>query len=457
MKDAAEGLAGVVPEAAAEFLLWSVFMSLATRRIELALAEASKILPRIEGDAPLIEFTRLAVSGMIAVQSGDAARAQPDFARAMAIGRGFDGPRTMGLNAFIGAMRGDYPGSRKASEDSIELARQTGSLPAVVGAFPLVALGELGEGRLARAAATISEGLDLARRLGADNDETGLISIEARIAAQRGQEEECRRLAEIAMQRSLASGLGWATEQARLAYAELELALGNPHEALEHLDQLDPLPLPPLALLATPDLIDAALRVGEPERARAALARFEAWAPVSDTPLVTGLLARCRAVLAEDDDDAEALFQEAVDRHSDGAPIYERARSQLAYGERLRRARRRVEARTQLRTALDTFEGLGNRLWAERARTELNATGEKARKRDVSTLDDLTPQELRIAQLVAAGATNRDAAAQLYVSPKTVEYHLRKVFVKLSVSSRIELARMPLGEAPAALAVEGPD
>ena len=351
------------------------------------------------------------------------------------------------MNAFPSAMRGDYPASRRTSEAAIARARQRGSLAGVSGAFPLVAMGELGEGRLAAAAATISEGRELARRLGADNDETGLMALEARILAQRGEEDECRELVATAMQRSLASGLGWATEHARLAIAELELALGNPQEALEQLEQLDQVPLPPVALLATPDLIDAALRIGEPERARDGLERFEAWAQVSDVPLVRGLLMRCRAVLTEREEEAEQLFKEAVREHTGDAPVFERARTQLAYGERLRRARRKIEARTQLRTALDTFEGLGNRLWAERARTELNATGEKARKRDVSTLDDLTPQEMRIAQLVAAGATNRDAAAQLFVSPKTVEYHLRKVFVKLGVSSRIELARAPLGTA----------
>jgi DNA-binding CsgD family transcriptional regulator len=438
-------------EAAAEFLIWSVFSSLVGRRVEYALSEARRLLPQIDGDGPLLRFTQLVVEGMSAVLEGDFARGGERLAAASVVGGGFHEPRTEVLNAFTYALRGDYPGSRRSSEASISSARQRGSLAGVVGSFPLVALGEIGEGRLAAASATISEGMDLAQRLGAENDQTGLLALQARIAAQRGQEDECRELAETAMQRSLAVGLAWVTEQARLALAELELALGNPQETLEQLEQLDQVPLPPVALLATPDLIDAALRVGQPERARAALERFEAWAPVSDAPLVKGLLARCRAVLAKDEGEAERLFEEAVREHTYDAPVFERARSQLAYGERLRRARRKIEARTQLRTALDTFEGLGNPLWAERARTELNATGEKARKRDVSTLDDLTPQELRIAQLVAGGATNRDAAAQLFVSPKTVEYHLRKVFMKLGVSSRIELARVPLGapESPA--------
>jgi DNA-binding CsgD family transcriptional regulator len=156
------------------------------------------------------------------------------------------------------------------------------------------------------------------------------------------------------------------------------------------------------------------------------------------------MLARCRATLAGGDE-AEPLFQEALELHARETPPYERARTQLAYGERLRRERRKIEARAQLRSAIEAFEGVGAELWAKRARGELNATGESARKRDASTIDDLTPQELRIAQLVAAGASNRDAAAQLFVSPKTVEYHLRKVFLKLGLSSRIELARVPLG------------
>jgi DNA-binding CsgD family transcriptional regulator len=156
------------------------------------------------------------------------------------------------------------------------------------------------------------------------------------------------------------------------------------------------------------------------------------------------MVARCRAILAEGEE-AETLFAEALELHTQEGPPYELARTQLAYGEHLRRDRRKIEARTQLRTALEAFEGLGAAPWAERARGELRATGETARKRDASSVDDLTPQELRIATLVAAGASNRDVAAQIFVSPKTVEYHLRKVFMKLGVASRIELARIPLG------------
>lgn len=165
---------------------------------------------------------------------------------------------------------------------------------------------------------------------------------------------------------------------------------------------------------------------------------------------MAGLVARCRAMLAEEPDEAERLFADALRRHAVDTPPFERARTELAFGERLRRDRRRVDARTHLRNALGAFEGLGTPLWAERARTELRATGERARRRDDSTRDDLTPQELRIAQLVARGTTNREVAAQLFVSPKTVEYHLHKVYGKLGVSSRVELAGAALEEPLAA-------
>lgn len=448
MQGAARAIVGAAPEEAAELLVWSVLAALASRQVGQAVADAVDALPLFEITGVQGRFTRALVEGAAAVLGGDSARAGAHFAEAFEIGQAFTEGRQQGLNAFTAAFRGDYPGSRRVMEEALANSRRLGALSGNVGGFTVLVLGQLGEGLLAAATTTIEEGLELCRRLGADNDETGLLALKARIAAQRGHEEECRELAELAIRRSIAAGVGWATDQARLALAELELGLGNPSEAIEHFDQLDPVPLPPILQLASADVIDAALRAGDPDRARAVLDRLEAWAPVSDAPLVQALVARCRALLADNVRDASRLFEEAL-RH--GIPVFERARTQLAYGERLRRDKRKTEARVQLRNAIDAFEGLGAAPWAERARGELNATGETARKRDVSTLDELTPQELRIARLVAEGGTNREVAAQLFVSPKTVDYHLRKVFVKLGVSSRVELARIPLGD-PAATA-----
>ena len=150
------------------------------------------------------------------------------------------------------------------------------------------------------------------------------------------------------------------------------------------------------------------------------------------------LLARSDALL--ETRDPPAAFSDALSL-ADALPPFQRARTELLYGEWLRRERRRQEARVPLRQAVDAFRSLGGVAWAERAEAELRATGETARKRDPSTLDQLTPQELQIARLVAEGLTNREIAAQLFLSPRTIDYHLRKVFSKLGIASRTELVR----------------
>ena len=141
------------------------------------------------------------------------------------------------------------------------------------------------------------------------------------------------------------------------------------------------------------------------------------------------------------DDSYERLFEEALEQHARTPDAFETARTQLAYGERLRRARKRKLARQHLRAALEQFDYLDARPWADRARTELTATGETLRRRDPSTMDELTPQELQIALLLASGKTTRDAAASMFLSPKTIEYHLRHVYLKLGIHSREELAQ----------------
>jgi DNA-binding CsgD family transcriptional regulator len=147
---------------------------------------------------------------------------------------------------------------------------------------------------------------------------------------------------------------------------------------------------------------------------------------------------RCRAVLGDDGDG----FRAALELHTGSTRPFEHGRTALLHGEHLRRQRRRTDARPPLRAALETFERLGAEPWAARARGELRATGETARRRDPSTATRLTPQELQIVRIVNAGATNRQVAAQLFLSPRTVDHHLRKVFQKLGLTSRAELARL---------------
>jgi DNA-binding CsgD family transcriptional regulator/tetratricopeptide (TPR) repeat protein len=447
MCEAARAIADRAPELATELGLWAVFTGLQAGWDARRYAEAERILGNIEYDDTLGRFARKLTDGLSAMFDGDTVHAGDCLAAALVEGEDLRGLRRVAMPVFVWAITGDVQTARVAAERMIATLRAEGIVTAIVGALPLVAWCEMAMRRLRGAQASVAEGLELSRELAYENDETGFLGVQARILAVQGDEERCREVAADALRRSVANGIGWANRNARLALAELELALGDPRAALAHFDQLDPAPVPPLLKLATPDFVDAALRAGERERAVAAMQDLVDWAPVSRAPFVHGMVARCRAVLAEDSDEAEALFAQALALHDRDVPPYERARTQLAYGERLRRDRRKIEARAQLRAAHEAFEGLGAPPWAERARGELNATGESARRRDASTIDDLTPQELRIATLVAGGASNREVAAQIFVSPKTVEYHLRKVFMKLGVASRVELARISLAAA----------
>ena len=412
---------------------------------ERGIADAAEAITRIDSDGGPYRFMSAFVAGATALLDGETAVAGRLLAEANAIADDVEGEGLLSMHGLTNIYVGDLARAREAFDRHVAQARAAGLIADFTGVSPLSAHVDVWERRAAAAEATISEGLTLTRQLAFQNQETLLLAELARVDALRGREAACREHASEALRRALANGLNPATNIARLALAELELGLGRTREALEHLDALHPTPFPPVAFLATPDVVDAAVRRGEPDRAAAAFDRLEAWAPVSPSPMVHGMVARCRGVLADDIDEAEHAFRAALDLQASGATPFERARTQLAYGERLRRERRKTDARTQLRDALGTFEGLGAELWAERARGELRATGETARRRDASTVDDLTPQELRIAQLVGAGASNREVGAQLFVSPKTVEYHLRKVFLKLGVASRVELANVRLG------------
>ena len=188
------------------------------------------------------------------------------------------------------------------------------------------------------------------------------------------------------------------------------------------------------------ELIEAASRSGHTQQAAEALGVLLESTDASGTPWALGVEARSRALL-QDGDAAEALYRQAIERLEPTRLQLDLARSHLLYGEWLRRERRRLDARSELRVAHEMFADFGMDAFAERARTELEATGEHARKRTVDTLEQLTPQEAQVSRLAALGNTNREIAAQLFISPSTVEYHLRKAFRKLDVSSRTQLGR----------------
>jgi DNA-binding CsgD family transcriptional regulator len=188
------------------------------------------------------------------------------------------------------------------------------------------------------------------------------------------------------------------------------------------------------------ELIEAAVRAGKPEVAADAHRRLVSMTHASNTNWALGVASRSGALLVEGPR-AEDLYVEAIDRLGRTRMAVDLARAHLLYGEWLRRERRRTDARVELRAAHELFSDFGMEAFAERTRIELVATGGRARKRTVDTLDQLTPQEAQVSHLAAEGHTNREIAAQLFISPSTVEYHLRKVFRKLGVNTRTKLAR----------------
>ena len=194
---------------------------------------------------------------------------------------------------------------------------------------------------------------------------------------------------------------------------------------------------------AMPELIEAAVRVGAFELAAETDRHLTDRSRASGTEWALGIAARSHALLA-DELHADDLYVEAIERLAHTRVAVDLARAHLLYGEWLRRQRRRLDARRELRIAHEMFTGFGMEAFAERARVELLASGETARKRTVQTLNQLTPQESQVARLAAKGNTNREIAAQLFISPSTVEYHLTKAFRKLDVKSRTQLAQREL-------------
>ena len=324
---------------------------------------------------------------------------------------------------------------RATLERHIRLLRDVGA----IGQLPIL-LSALGvavawTGDFAGAAALIAEGQGVAAATGSPIAPYTAL----RIAALRGREAEALPMISSAIEQAAAAGQGLAARQAQGAAAVLYNGLGRYEEAASAgrraaANRLDH----PSAMLGLPELVEGAARTGDAEVAHDALERLAKMTHGCGTDYPLGIEARSRALLA-DGATAEELYREAIDRLSRTKLRPELARAHLVYGEWLRREGRRVDGREQLRTAHDLFLAIGMEAFGERARRELLATGEKVRKRGAETVDALTPQELQIARLASDGHTNPEIGAQLFLSRRTVEWHLRKVFDKLEIGSRREL------------------
>jgi DNA-binding CsgD family transcriptional regulator len=313
----------------------------------------------------------------------------------------------------------------------VQLARDAGALGHLEFALSFLARSHIVAGELATAATVLEEAGLIAEATGNPK----LVNAPLVLAAWRGEEPEAAGLIDANSEEAIRRR--WTSND--YARAVLFNGLGRYEEARDAAwKAMKPDPIG-YGTFLIPELAEAASRTGDRELLDYAVGWLGERTDVIESAWAEGVAARVRA-LASEGDEAEELYRRSIERLSGTRLRLELARSRLLYGEWLRRSRRRVDAREQLRAAFEAFEGMGAGAFANRAERELAATGEHARRRTVETNDELTPQETQIAGLAAGELTNREIAAQLFISPSTVEYHLRKVFRKLDVRSRTQLA-----------------
>ncbi len=384
------------------------------------------------------------ITGFLRYLDGDATGAARLLAGTIEVASDSDEPDRLIMAAHHASYLGNDDAAYELNARVVARARAAGAVADVLFALPRLAQAELVGGRWTAAAASAAEAVRLARETG--RAELGALPLAwlTLLAAWRGDQDgfdaRVEEIAEITTGHSLGivhnavhDILGWAR-------AVQLIAMSRPASALSVLEQLDH---PLITSMAALDRIESAVHADRRQEALGWLEQMRASGGPAGPPWLLARAAHCHGLLSQGHV-AERRFDEALAHHQRARRPFERARTQLSYGEHLRRARRRVDARAHLAAALDAFEHLGAAPWAERARVELRASGRTMRTRDPSTLLQLTPQEIQVARFVARGLSTREVAAQLFLSPRTIDFHLRNVFAKLGISSRSELARLRL-------------
>jgi len=430
----------------------------AARRIYLDALTASFFAGRLGGD---VDMQRVAVAagaapppesplpaadllldGLVALITDGAAAGTPVLREAV---RAFtheeigteEGLRWLWLAGRAAGYIWDYDSTYALTQRQVRVGRESGALTVLPVSLSIQASVELWAGKLAEASSLIAE----ANAITHATDGRNVPYAPLALAAFRGREPDASRLIQATSEDFFARGEGMGLTVAQWATALLHNGLARYDVALAAAEQAakDPHELWFRPLLMV-ELVEAASRTGQNARAAGAFEVLSETTRPSGTPWARGVEARSRALIAGGDA-AETHYREAIGHLEPTRLRVDLARTHLLYGEWLRRERRRIDGRTELHRAYELFSEFGMEAFAERTRVELEATGEHARKRTVDTLGELTPQEAQISRLAAQGNSNREIAAQLYISPSTVEYHLRKVFRKLDVKSRIQLAR----------------
>lgn len=401
----------------------------------------------LEGDTPDAALYRLARGGNRARVGRDPGMRPDDLDAVEQLTDPLSLTRAAGLTWAIGA----YELGTRLRHKAVERARATGAAGALAWSLEHLVFEELTQSRFGAAEAYADEGYQLALETGQTNTACRHLSLRVWVAALQGRAEEARRWAEDVIADATRRHLAECLAYAHLALGHLDLVDGAYSEAVCHYKATEPRAGAPVrsgaALHSVVEQIEALVRSDRHDRAADLAPRFTAWTDRTASPLLQALAARCHALLASGDE-AEGLYQRSLQHHALADAPMEQARTELLYGQHLRRVRRHSDARTHLQAAMETFRRIEASGWAKRAREELRAAGGSGPTDDPPAQSGLTAQERRVALAISEGRTNREVAAQLFLSPRTVDYHLRKIFQKTGIRSRAELIRLVLTDVP---------
>ncbi|WP_193044339.1 AAA family ATPase [Mycolicibacterium baixiangningiae] len=438
VRDAAEGLAATDPVGALQLLLFAAEAASNATDVDALVSVGSLASELRSGDTARERFFVDILTGTADHFAGRPAGAVAPLRRAIAAAADFTEPPLLMVAGRAGLYVGDDEAAHHFSSLAVELARVAGEIGLIPVAGARAGLADILAGRWAAGEAAATEAVGLADAIGQPTIAGHGLACLALHAAVRGHVEQCQAYAERVLALAASRPMSFVEDWVRWALGVTELARERPRSAFERLRDIRH---PVVIVFSTLDRIESAARADEPDTAQRWITELDDYATASEQPWALARLAHGRALLA-DMPDAQGYFDAALEHHRSANRPFERARTQLEYGASLRRTRRRTAAREHLQAAFDTFDALGADPWSERAQVELRACGQSVRKRDDTASQKLTPQETQVAGFVAQGLTNADVAAKLFLSRRTIDFHLRNVFTKLGVTSRTELARV---------------
>ncbi len=446
--DEAEQVLPIRPETAAAMLADAALLAGTGGQLALGVSAAERAAVVVPTDAsPMIRSQVHAMLGIAVALRGDSSKAREELDEAGRLMAQVDFISAATQSVVLGLHARVCSGQERKLQAElatlIEMARGAdtfGILPFLLGVSVDVAY-RVGDWP---AAARDSCAAELAEEHGQGGILPFCLIVSGRLQAARGDASRAR--AEIERGIALAHEVGsvMVRNWGRAALGFLALGLGDTEEAVTELAQVEAFAeeaglADPTYVPWAPDLAEAYVRAGRIDDAELVSSALTRRAEHANVALALALAARCRGLVVSDG--FEAHFEDALAHHDRADAPFEAARTQLAYGSRLHRARRRVDGRRRLRDSLETFKRLGAQPWIERTEAELRAAG-AVRREPVADPDELSPQEIRVAMAVAGGATNKEVAAKLFLSPKTIEFHLGRVYRKLDIHSRIELANL---------------